>query len=58
METSYFLGRETIVASRRTDLPGWQERLFAFMHSNASSAAEFFRIPAGRVVELGTQVEV
>jgi len=59
MRTSFFLSRETIVPSFRT--PGmslWREKLFAFMALNAVSATSFFRIPTGRVVELGTQIEI
>ncbi|MFO1088166.1 MAG: potassium transporter Kup [Hyphomicrobiales bacterium] len=59
MRTSFFLSRETIVPSFNT--PGmalWREKLFAFMALNAVSATSFFKIPTGRVVELGTQVEI
>ncbi len=57
-DTSYFLGRETLLA---TELPGmalWRERLFALMSRNARSATAFFHIPPDRVVELGIQVEL
>ncbi len=57
-ETSYFLGRETLLA---TPLPGmalWRERLFALMSRNARSATSFFHIPPERVVELGIQIEL
>jgi KUP system potassium uptake protein len=59
MRTSFFLSRETIVPSFKT--PGmslWREKLFAFMALNAVSATSFFKIPTGRVVELGTQIEI
>ena len=59
METSYFLGRETLIPSKR---PGgmsvWREMLFGAMSRNARSAASFFKLPANRVVELGAQVEL
>ncbi|MGA7305585.1 MAG: potassium transporter Kup [Rhodothermales bacterium] len=58
METSYFLGRERILA---TDLKGmaiWRERLFAMMSRNARSATAYFHIPPNRVVEFGAQVEI
>jgi KUP system potassium uptake protein len=58
METSYFLGRQTLIAS---DIPGmaiWREKLFAWMQRNAESAMDFFRLPTNRVVELGSQVEI
>jgi KUP system potassium uptake protein len=59
METSFFLGRETIVPSSK--VPGmalWREILFMWMFRNADSATAFFKIPTNRVVELGTQVEM
>jgi KUP system potassium uptake protein len=55
---TYYLGRETILA---TNLPGmalWRERLFAAMARNARSAATFFRLPPDQVVEMGTQIEI
>jgi KUP system potassium uptake protein len=58
METSFFLGKETIVARRKPAMPLWREWLFAWMFRNAGSATEFFKIPTNRVVELGTQVEM
>ena len=59
METSYFLGRETLIASRKTrGMALWREKLFAAMSHNARSAASFFRLPANQVVELGAQVEL
>lgn len=58
MDTSFFLGRETLIPSVRPDLSAWQERLFILLSSNATSATDFFRIPPNRVVELGTQIEI
>ncbi len=58
MDTSFFIARETVVP---TDLPGmsvWRERLFAWLHQNASKPTDFFAIPANRVVELGTKIEI
>ncbi len=57
-DTSFFVGRETPVATVRPELAAWRERLYAFMGRNAVSASDYFRIPPKRVVELGTQVEV
>ncbi len=57
MDTSFFLGRETLVPSAQPEMAPWREQLFIVMSRNAMSATEFFRIPAGRVVELGTQVQ-
>jgi KUP system potassium uptake protein len=56
--TTYFLSRETIIASDRPGMFKWRERLFAFMSRNAQSATAFFRLPPNRVVELGMQVEI
>lgn len=59
LETSFFLSRETVLP--RAHVKGmaiWRERLFAAMSRNAGSAVEYFHLPANRVVELGTQVEI
>src|SRR5688572_11893397 len=56
--TTFFLSRETIIASHQPGMFMWRERLFAFMSRNAQSATQFFRIPPNRVVELGMQVEI
>ncbi len=58
MDTTYFVGRETVVASRRAGMPIWRDRLFAVMHRNAAPANAYFRIPGNRLVELGAQVEI
>jgi KUP system potassium uptake protein len=58
METTYFLGRETLIATRRKGMALWRERLFAVMSRNARPATTFFRLPPNRVVELGAQVEL
>lgn len=55
---SFFLGRETPVPSLYPDLPRWQERVYAFMARNSVSAHDYFLIPPGQVVELGTKVEM
>jgi KUP system potassium uptake protein len=57
-ETTYFLGRETVLASTRPGMAQWRERLFGVMLRNATSASAFFRLPPNRVVELGSQVEI
>jgi len=57
--TTFFLGRETLIASRgRVGMALWREFLFVFMARNARTASSFFRLPAERVVELGTQIEI
>lgn len=57
-ETSFFLSRETIVARAAEGWTRWRRRLFALMARNAQPATAFFHLPAGRVVELGMQVEI
>ncbi len=56
--TSYFLGRETFIATGRSTLPRWRRGLFMFLARNARSPTEFFGIPANEVVELGAQIEI
>ncbi|HEX6589485.1 MAG TPA: potassium transporter Kup [Longimicrobiales bacterium] len=59
MSTTYFLGREKLIASKKNrGMALWRERLFALMSRNARSATDFFRLPPNRVVELGAQVEL
>jgi KUP system potassium uptake protein len=58
MDTSFFLARQTLIASARPGMAIWREKLFAWMLRNAESAMEFFRLPHNRVVELGSQVEI
>ena len=56
METSFFLGRATLIPQVGSGMALWRERLFIFMFRNAASATSFYKIPSNRVVELGTQV--
>jgi KUP system potassium uptake protein len=56
--TTFFLGRETLVASDRPGMARWREQLFAFMSRNALRATAFFKIPADQVFEVGAQVEL
>jgi KUP system potassium uptake protein len=58
MDTTFFVSRETVVATDRAGMPLWRDKLFAFLGRNASSATAFFRIPGNRLIELGTQVEI
>jgi KUP system potassium uptake protein len=58
METSFFLSRDTIVPSELPGMARWRDHLFAWMMRNATRATDFFNIPANRVVELGTHVEI
>jgi KUP system potassium uptake protein len=68
METSFFLGRETLIPTRSTPAPSpapdtvgrmamWRKRLFILMTRNARSATAFFGLPPNRVVELGAQIQ-
>jgi KUP system potassium uptake protein len=58
MATSVFLGRRSIVPSAQSGMPLWQDKLFIFLMKNAANPTDFFKIPPGRVVELGAQVTV
>jgi KUP system potassium uptake protein len=58
MSTSFFLGRRSLVPDERPSMPLWQDDLFIFLMKNAASPIDFFKIPPGRVVELGAQVTV
>jgi KUP system potassium uptake protein len=58
METTYFLGRERILATKRKGMMIWRERLFAWIAQNSRSATFFFNLPPERVVELGAQIEM
>ncbi len=58
MQTSFFLGRRTIRPSARSGMPLWQDGLFIRLTKSATNATDFFHIPSGRVVELGSQVTV
>lgn len=58
MDTSYFLSRQTLIASEKPGMAIWREKLFAWMVRNAESPMAFFKLPTNRVVELGSQVEI
>jgi KUP system potassium uptake protein len=58
IDTSYFLSRQTLIASNIPGMALWREKLFAWMLRNAASPMQFFRLPTNRVVELGSQVEI
>jgi KUP system potassium uptake protein len=57
-DTSYYLGRETLLTSGRGEMAQWRKALFVFLSRNARPANMFFQIPPNRVVELGTQIEL
>jgi KUP system potassium uptake protein len=56
MDTSFFLGRETLIPKLGSEMAYWRELLFIAMFRNSGSATAFFKIPSNRVVELGAQV--
>ena len=58
MDTSFFVGRVTIVAGKLSPISTIRRQVFETMHRNALAATEFFRIPPNRVIELGGQVEI
>ncbi len=58
MQSSYFLGRETLVQAVVPKMSRWRQWLYTFMSRNAVPATEFFRIPSDRVVELGVRVAI
>ena len=57
-QTSFFLSRRSLKTTIRSEMPGWQERLFIFLAGSAEDATAYFQIPTDRVVEVGTQVMV
>ena len=58
MSTSFFLSRRALKVAAHSGMPRWQDRLFIGLAKSASDATDFFQIPTGRVVEVGTQVTV
>lgn len=57
-QTTYYLGRETLVTTGSSGMMHWRKTLFAFMFRNAVTPAAYFDLPSDRVVELGTQIEL
>lgn len=58
MDTSFFLSRRSVRASKYQGMPVWQDNLFIMMARNANDASSYFRLPPGRVIEVGSQVTV
>jgi KUP system potassium uptake protein len=58
MSTSFFLSRRSLKPAAKSGMPDWQDRLFIGLAKSANDATDFFQIPTGRVVEVGTQVTV
>jgi KUP system potassium uptake protein len=57
-KTSYYLGRETLLATKKSGMHTWRKMLFSFISRNARSATQYFGIPPDRVVELGMQIDL
>ena len=57
-KVSFFMGRETVIPTNIPGMPIWREALFAFMNRNASSAADFYRLPSKRTMELGSRIDI
>ena len=58
MSTSFYVSRRSLRIAARSEMPRWQDRLFIALASAASDATDYFRIPTGRVVEIGAQVAI
>jgi KUP system potassium uptake protein len=58
METTFYLGRETLLPGGPSTMWGWRKRLFIFMSRNAQTASQFFGLPPNRVVEMGAQIQL
>ena len=58
MRTSYFIGRNSFVGASRPLLPRWQQKTFLTLSRFASNAGDFFGLPANRVIELGSRIEI
>ena len=56
--TTFFLGRETMIATARPGMARWRVHLFAYLTRNALPATRFFNIPSDRVMEIGAQIEL
>jgi KUP system potassium uptake protein len=58
MDATYFTSRESVLASRHRGMAFWRDRIFEVMHRNAAPASGYFRIPPGRLMEVGSQVQI
>jgi KUP system potassium uptake protein len=56
MSTSFYLGRRKLVPDAKSGMPHWQDRLFIALANAATDPSDYFRLPANRVVELGSHV--
>ena len=58
METSFFISRQTVIPTAGLGMALWREAIFATMYRNARDAADYYHVPANRVIELGTKLEI
>jgi KUP system potassium uptake protein len=58
MSTSFFLSRRALKPAAHSGMPRWQDHLFIALSRTANDATDYFQIPTGRVVEVGTQVTI
>ena len=58
MSTSFFLSRRALKPAANSDMPRWQDHLFIALSRTANDATDYFQIPTGRAVEVGTQVAI
>jgi KUP system potassium uptake protein len=58
LETTYYLGRETLLPTGPAKMARWRKRLFVVMSRNAQTASSFFGLPPNRVVEMGAQIQL
>jgi len=58
METTFFMGRETLIVKTKGDLRRWRLKVFSFLHKNVHQSSSYYHLPPNRVVELGTQIEI
>ena len=58
MSTSFFVSRRSLKPAAKSEMPKWQDRLFIALSRSANDATDYFQIPTGRVVEVGTQVTI
>jgi KUP system potassium uptake protein len=57
-ETTYYLGRQTLLTTGKARMARWRKILFSFLSKNSRAPTEFFHLPPNRVVELGLQIEL
>jgi len=58
MDSTYFTSRETVLGSRHRGMAWWRDKIFEVMHRNAAPASGYFHIPASRLMEVGSQVQI